>query len=196
LGGGGGGWVDWRENHREERENGRGFARFGELRFLDRFDALVPFLRLFGMLGLGWALGTWARGLGTNALQMGVWGFVISTVVLYHATFSINSLAHRLGKRVFPTKDDSRNNFWLSLITFGEGWHNNHHFFQSSARQGFRWWEIDITYYVLVALERIGVVSDLRPVPARVHSQRIGDRTGIESLPATARMAAQRGGSR
>lgn len=190
------GWIICRENYRTKLENVRDFARYRELRFLDRFDSLVPFLTLFGMLGLGWLLEVIAPSLGTNAIQMGVWGFCISTVVLYHATFSINSLAHRFGKRVFPTKDDSRNNFWLSLITFGEGWHNNHHFFQSSARQGFRWWEVDLTYYVLVAMERVGLVSDLRPVPARVQGQRIAERSGVESLAPRARMAAQRGGVR
>lgn len=191
------GWIICRENYRTKLENVRDFARYPELRFLDRFDSLVPFLTLFGMLGLGWALEVLVPSLGTNALQMGVWGFCISTVVLYHATFSINSLAHRVGKRVFPTRDDSRNNFWLALITLGEGWHNNHHYYQSSARQGFRWWEVDLTYYTLAALERIGVVRELRPVPARVQQQRITEpRVGIEALPVRARLAAQRGGVR
>ncbi|QDU83291.1 Fatty acid desaturase [Planctomycetes bacterium Pla163] len=169
------GWIVCRENYHTKIDNIRDFARFPELRFLDRFDVLVPLLTLAGMLGLGWALEVFAPSLGTNAMQMGVWGFSISTVVLYHGTFSINSLAHRIGKRVFPTADDSRNNFLLSLITLGEGWHNNHHHYQSSARQGFRWWEIDITYYGLCLLERIGLVSDLRPVPARVATERISD---------------------
>ena len=74
-----------------------------------------------------------------------VWGFCVSTVVLYHATFTINSLAHRFGRRRYATRDDSRNNLWLALLTLGEGWHNNHHHYPASARQGFRWWEIDLT---------------------------------------------------
>ena len=78
-----------------------------------------------------------------------VWGFFVSTVVLYHATFTINSLAHRFGTRRYATRDDSRNNCWLALLTFGEGWHNNHHHYPASARQGFYWWEIDLTYYGL-----------------------------------------------
>ena len=80
-----------------------------------------------------------------------VWGFFISTVVLYHATFTINSLAHRWGRRRYRTDDDSRNNWFLALITFGEGWHNNHHHYPVAARQGFYWWEVDITWYFLQA---------------------------------------------
>ncbi|MFN4161975.1 MAG: fatty acid desaturase, partial [Stenotrophomonas sp.] len=91
-----------------------------------------------------------------------------STVVLFHATVTINSLAHRFGSRRFPTRDDSRNNLWLALLTFGEGWHNNHHFYSSSARQGFRWWEIDLTWYGLRLLAALGLVRDLKPVPAWV----------------------------
>ena len=99
---------------------------------------------------------------------MVVWGFCISTVVLFHATATINSLAHRFGRRRFPTRDDSRNNPWLALLTFGEGWHNNHHFYPGSARQGFRWWEVDLTWYGLRVLSALGLVWDLKPVPAWV----------------------------
>ena len=83
---------------------------------------------------------------------------------MYHGTFTINSLAHRWGKRRYATADNSRNNFWLALLTLGEGWHNNHHHYAVSARQGFFWWEIDITYYMLVLLARLGIIRDLRPV--------------------------------
>ncbi len=99
-------------------------------------------------------------------------GFVLSTVVLFHGTFTINSLSHIWGKRRFKTTDGSRNNFLLALITLGEGWHNNHHFFPHSARQGFFWKEIDITYYVLWFMRLFGVVRDMRPVPARILQQR------------------------
>ena len=109
-----------------------------------------------------------APGLGTNGPQLLVWGFFVSTVLLFHATVTINSLAHRWGRRRYDTRDDSRNNLWLALLTFGEGWHNNHHFFPGSARQGFRWWEIDLTWYGLRALQALGLVRDLKPVPAWV----------------------------
>lgn len=95
-------------------------------------------------------------------------GFFLSTVLLYHGTFAINSLAHLHGKQRYVTGDDSRNNWWLALITFGEGWHNNHHFFQSSVRQGFYWWEIDITYYVVKLASYFGLVWDIRRPPAEV----------------------------
>jgi len=105
-------------------------------------------------------------------------GFFWSTVLVYHATFCINSLAHVHGRQRYVTGDGSRNNWLLALLTMGEGWHNNHHAYQSSARQGFRWWEIDATYYVLVALSWLGIVWDLKAPPAAVlrNEQRLGSR--------------------
>lgn len=143
-------------------------AVYPELRWLDRYDTVVPVLLALGLFGLGAALDAVAPQLGTGAWQMLVWGFFISTTVLFHATVTINSLAHRYGRRRFDTRDHSRNNLWLALLTFGEGWHNNHHFFPGSARQGFRWWEVDLTYYGLRALAALGLVHDLKPVPAWV----------------------------
>jgi len=97
-----------------------------------------------------------------------VWGFFVSTVMLWHGSFSINSLSHMFGKRRYETTDDSRNNWALAILTTGEGWHNNHHHYQSSANQGFKWWEIDVTFYVLRVLEVFGLVWDLRRPPAAV----------------------------
>jgi len=94
-----------------------------------------------------------------------VWGFIISTVVLFHGTCTINSLTHKFGTKRYKTSDESRNSFILALITLGEGWHNNHHYFPASARQGFFWWEIDVSYYLLYLLSKIGLVWELRPVP-------------------------------
>ena len=147
------------------------FARYPELRFLDRFDVLVPLI-LAGSLFLA---GHWLGGLyphwGTDGWQMLVWGFVISTVALWHGTFTINSLSHRFGTRRYATADNSRNNLALALLTFGEGWHNNHHQYPSSARQGFRWWEIDLTYYLLRGMQVWGLIWDVRPVPTWVLNQ-------------------------
>lgn len=143
-------------------------ARFRELRWLDRYDVLIPVLLAIALFGIGAALERFAPGLGTTGGQLVIWGFFVSTVVLFHATVTINSLAHRFGTRRFDTPDDSRNNPWLALITFGEGWHNNHHFYPSSARQGFKWWEVDFTFYGLCLLELLGLVSHLKRVPARV----------------------------
>src|SRR5581483_2635739 len=142
--------------------------RFAELRWLDRFDIAVPVALAAALFGLGMLLEHCVPSLGTSGWQMLVWGFCISTVVLFHATVTLNSLAHRFGRRRFDTRDDSRNNLWLALLTFGEGWHNNHHFYPGSVREGFRWWEIDLTWYGLRLLAAFGLVWGLRPVPAWV----------------------------
>jgi stearoyl-CoA desaturase (delta-9 desaturase) len=101
-----------------------------------------------------------------------VWGFFVSTVLVYHGTFLVNSLAHVFGRRRFPTKDDSRNNFLIALITFGEGWHNNHHYAPSSERQGLYWWEVDLSHCTLQVLNWCGVVWDLQKPPPRVYDIR------------------------
>ncbi len=144
----------------------RDWQRYPELRWLNRFD-WAPFLLLGGILWLAGALlERTAPQLGVTGAQLFVWGFCLSTVLVYHATYTINSLAHRFGSRRYATADHSRNNLWLALLTLGEGWHNNHHHYPGAARQGFYWWEIDLTWYLLLLLERLGVVRDLRPVPA------------------------------
>ena len=140
-------------------------AQFPELRWLDRFDTLVPLILAAALYALGAWLESTHPSLGTSGAQLLIWGFFVSTVVLLHVTVSVNSLAHRVGSRRFDTRDNSRNNFWLALLTFGEGWHNNHHFFPGSARQGFRWWEVDITYYGLRLLALVGLIWDLKPAP-------------------------------
>ena len=105
-------------------------------------------------------------------------GFFWSTVLVYHATFCINSLAHVHGRKRYVTGDDSRNNWLLAFFTMGEGWHNNHHAYQSSVRQGFRWWEIDPTYYILKRCPGSRLVWDLKTPPAAVlrNEQRLGSR--------------------
>ncbi len=154
------GWFMARGNFAARTELVARFLRYPELRFLDRWDALVPALLCLALYFAGGA-------------QFVVWGFCVSTVALYHATFSINSVAHRFGSRRYPTRDASRNNAVLALLTFGEGWHNNHHHYPASARQGFYWWEIDITYYGLRLLALLGLVQGLRPVPAAVRIRHI-----------------------
>ena len=141
-------------------------ARYPELRWLDRFDVLMPVLLAIALfLGGAW-LEAHAPGLQTSGPQLLVWGFFISTVMLFHATVTINSLAHRFGRRRYATRDHSRNNWLLALITFGEGWHNNHHHYPGAARQGFYWWELDLTWYLLRAMSVAGLVWDLKQVPA------------------------------
>ncbi|HVN99882.1 MAG TPA: acyl-CoA desaturase [Steroidobacteraceae bacterium] len=143
----------------------RDLMKFPELRWLDRFDLVVPVLLGVGMFLLGVILHKVAPQLGTNGWQMLVWGFVISTVVCWHATYTINSLSHVFGRQRYKTGDTSRNNWLLAILTLGEGWHNNHHYYPNAARQGFYWWEYDITFYVLKLLSWCGIIWDLKPVP-------------------------------
>jgi stearoyl-CoA desaturase (Delta-9 desaturase) len=166
------GWVTAKDNFTTRRERVRDLLKYPELIFLDRFDTLVPLLMFAGVYGLGALLERFAPGLGTSGLQLLVWT-VISTCVLFHATFTINSLAHLWGSRRFQTKDKSRNNWLLAVITLGEGWHNNHHHYQGAVRQGFKWWEYDVTYYVLVVMKWLGLVWSLNPVPARILETRL-----------------------
>ena len=165
------GWFLARASFRTKVELVRDWAAFPELRWLDRFDAAVPAVLAATLFATGAALERWAPELGTNGWQLVVWGFVVSTVAVWHATFAVNSLAHTIGRRRFATRDESRNSFGLALLTFGEGWHNNHHRYPAAARLGFRWWEIDLTYYALRALACAGLVWDLRPVPAAIRAR-------------------------
>lgn len=166
------GWFLSSRNFRTELNRVKELAKYTELRLLDRFDVIVPI-----MLGVGiFILGEWLAfehpALNTNGLQLFIWGFAISTVLLYHATFTVNSLAHAWGKRRYATTDQSRNNFWIALATLGEGWHNNHHHYPGAARQGFYWWEIDLTYYGLKVLAMLGLIWDLRKVPPAIRESR------------------------
>ena len=159
------GWLFSRRHHKADLVKVADLACYTELMWLHRFE-LVP-----------------AVGLGALCLLIGGWsglivGFFWSTVLLYHATFCINSLAHVRGSKRYVTGDDSRNNWLLALFTMGEGWHNNHHACQRSVRQGFRWWEIDPTYYILKAAARLGLVWDLKAPPVELvrNEQRLGAR--------------------
>jgi stearoyl-CoA desaturase (delta-9 desaturase) len=159
------GWILSRRHEATKLERVRDLARYPELRFVERFHGVAPVALAAGLLLAG----------GWPAL---LWGFFVSTVALWHGTFVINSLAHVLGRRRYPTRDGSRNSLVLALVTFGEGWHNNHHFYASSANQGFFWWEIDVSYYVLRLLAALGVVRDLRAPPPNVRLAHLRERDG------------------
>ncbi len=159
------GWITSPRNFPTRMDRIGDFAAFPELRFLDRFDILVPVLLAAVLLAAGTLLSRFAPELGTSGPQMLVWGFFVSTTVLFHATSTINSLSHLFGAQRYDNGDGSRNNVWLAFLTLGEGWHNNHHRYAVSARQGFFWWEVDLTYYGLVLLSWLGIVRDLHPVP-------------------------------
>ncbi len=165
------GWITSTKNFPTDYSRVRDLQKFPELVFLNRCDQLVPVLYGASLWFGGWLLERYAPGLGTNGAQMFVWGFFISTVVLLHATFCINSLAHVFGSKRFKTDDDSRNSLPLALLTLGEGWHNNHHRYASAARQGFYWWEIDVSYYLLKVLSWTGLIWDLRVVPQSVYDE-------------------------
>jgi len=162
------GWFLSRRHFAPDLGRVRDLLKFPELRWLDRFDILVPFLLALGLLLAGRWLEANHPELGTTGGQLLVWGFFVSTVACYHGTYTINSLCHVWGRRRYATGDDSRNNWLLALITLGEGWHNNHHRYPMSTRQGFYWWEIDITYYLLRAMAAAGLVWDLKLVPREV----------------------------
>ena len=162
------GWITSRRNFPTDYSRVRDLSKYPELVFLNRFDSLVPLVFAAALWGFGWLLEIVAPGLDTNRWQMLVWGFFVSTTALFHGTSCINSMAHLMGRRRYQTDDGSRNSFVLSVITLGEGWHNNHHRYQCAARNGFYWWEIDITYYLLTALSWTGLIWDLNAVPAAV----------------------------
>ena len=150
------GWI-FDDHAYQKHNNVRDLERCWELRLLDRH----PMYPAIALGVLCWWFFDWP---GLFA------GFFLSTVLLFHGTFTINSLAHEWGNRRYQTKDTSRNNFFLALITLGEGWHNNHHHYMRSARQGFFWWEVDPTYYVLKLLSYVGIVWDLKEVSPKVRN--------------------------
>ena len=166
-------WLTTRKNFPTRMQYVRDWAKFPELRWLNRFDSLIPIMLAVSLFVLGSLLARYAPFLGTNGPQMLIWGFFISTTVLFHGTCTINSLDHMIGRRRYDTPDTSRNNAFLALITLGEGWHNNHHHYPVCARQGFFWWEIDITYYLLRFFSWLRIVRYIRPLPetARVSNQ-------------------------
>ncbi len=166
------GWFLTRAGFRTDRDKIRDLLKFPELRWLDRFDVAVPVALAVILFLLGGWLERNMPGLGTSGPQLLIWGFFVSTVLLFHATVTINSLAHQIGRRRYATRDNSRNNWLLALITLGEGWHNNHHHFPGTARQGFYWWEIDMTYYTLKVMSWMGLVWDLKQIPPGVRDAR------------------------
>jgi len=146
------GWILSDQNLETDWAAISDFAKFPELVWLNRFYLVPPILYAVVIYLLtGW-----------GGLE---WGFFVSTVLLYHGTFTINSLSHVYGQQRYATGDTSTNNFWLALITLGEGWHNNHHCYMSSTNQGFFWWEIDGSFYALKILSWIGIVKGIRRPP-------------------------------
>ena len=161
------GWILAEDYDATDYDRIPDLAKYPELRWLNEHFLVPPIalaVLLFLVGGASWL----------------VWGFFVSTTLLWHATFTINSLAHVFGSRRYETADQSRNNLWLALLTMGEGWHNNHHHYMNSVRQGFFWWEIDATYYVLRTLSWFGIVWDFNQPPRRVLEPAVA----VSDLPA------------
>ena len=160
------GWVISGRFRSRPEGSMRDFAGYPELWLMDMVFSWVPGLSLGALCYYidGWS--------GV------VWGFLISTVFLYHGTFLVNSACHVWGTRRYATSDQSKNNWWAAILTLGEGWHNNHHHYQSCARQGFKWWEIDVSYYILRGLGFVGLVWDIREPTAKVLEQKLVEPSG------------------
>jgi stearoyl-CoA desaturase (Delta-9 desaturase) len=165
------GWILSKKFNRTEHRLVADLARFPEIRWLDKFHLAGPITLGTILYFAGSLLEQHAPSLGTNGPQLLVWGMFIGTTILYHGTFTVNSIAHLWGSRRFKTTDDSRNNPLIALITLGEGWHNNHHRYMSSERQGFYWWEIDISHMILTAMSWVGLVWDLRVPPESIYQE-------------------------
>ena len=143
------------------------FVKYPELMWLNKYYLIPPFLLALGVMALGaivdgGSITAFFSVYGFSALFI---GFFLSTVITYHGTFSINSIMHKFGNQRYDTSDESKNSLWLALLTLGEGWHNNHHYYEVASRQGFFWWEVDITYYGLKILSWLGLIWELKGVP-------------------------------
>ena len=151
-------WILVRRHDQADLSNVKDLSRYPELRWLEKWwlAIVVAMVVAFGLIGGVWLV---------------IWGYCVSQVLLWHGTFCINSMTHIWGRRRYATTDDSRNSFLFGLICFGEGWHNNHHYYQRSVNQGFYWWEIDLSYYVLRGLAAVGLVWDLHVVPRHIRDQ-------------------------
>ncbi|MGK7389213.1 MAG: acyl-CoA desaturase [Candidatus Cyclobacteriaceae bacterium M2_1C_046] len=164
------GWIASNKHKHTELKVIGDYAKYPELRWLNKYHLIPPLVLALIVMALGGIVnGSGIADMFTTAgLSTLFVGFFLSTVILFHGTFSINSLMHKIGNQRYKSGDESRNSLILALVTLGEGWHNNHHYYQASARQGFFWWEIDITYYGLKMMSWLGLVWDLRGVPDHV----------------------------
>lgn len=162
------GWILSRENQRTRIEYVKDWLKYPELVWLDKFAHVIPLISAIGIFLVGSYLGNHAPHLQTNGWQLLIWGFFASTVFCSHTTYTINSIDHMIGTRRYNLKNTSRNNIVMAIFTLGEGWHNNHHHYPITAKAGFYWWEIDITYYILVLLSWIRIVHNLRSLPRHI----------------------------
>jgi stearoyl-CoA desaturase (Delta-9 desaturase) len=173
------GWIAGPDYKETKFNLVKDFAKYPELLWLNKYHLVPPLTLLLGVFFLGGYNNAANAGVEitllsimSHGLSSLLIGFFLSTVLLFHGTFSINSLMHMFGRKRYESNDESKNNLILALITLGEGWHNNHHYYQSTVRQGFYWWEIDITFYILKFMSWIGLIWDLKPVPKHIKDSR------------------------
>ena len=178
------GWIFSMAYRRADERLVSTFIQYRELQLLDRFYLVPPLTAATLMFLIGFALQRIKPELHTSGLQMMAWGFFISTVLVHHAIYSANSIGHLFGSRRFESSDQSRNNIFVALLTFGDGWHNNHHYYQRSARHGFYWWEVDLTLYILKALSYLGIVWDLQTPPQRIFAETASSKTLTKAVSA------------
>ena len=165
------GWLIDIERNDTRWEEIKDLARFKELRFFEKNYRLGILAFLGGVIGLGFWIERSFPSTGATWTQVFVWGGVVGTVLLWHTTYLINSGAHMWGSRRYSTSDTSRNNFFLAIVTMGEGWHNNHHRYPGAERNGFFWYEIDVTHYLLTIMSWFGLIWDLRRPPSHVYEE-------------------------
>lgn len=158
------GWVLAPDYNDYDSKRVKDLTKFPELVFIDKYHFIPPMALAVATFLLGWLV----TGAASGGLTYFLWGFCLSTVILYHTTFAINSFCHLLGSRRYETGESSRNSFILAILTLGEGWHNNHHYYPHCARQGFFWWEFDPTYYVIKLLKAVRIVHEIKEPTKRV----------------------------
>jgi stearoyl-CoA desaturase (delta-9 desaturase) len=154
------GWMMSNNAFHEQGSNARDLYNYPELKLLQRHYVWILIFQVFALYSLGYGWASWFPESGASGLQFLVWGFFVSTVFTWHVTFSVNSICHRWGARDYDAGDASTNNVVIGFLAFGEGWHNNHHFYPSSARHGLRWWQFDPTWILIRGLCLLGLASE------------------------------------
>jgi len=193
------GWILCRKYDVADVRFVKDWLHYPELRWLDRHFLVPPTTLAIGVALVGWLMERFAPAVRTSPLQLLLYGFVLSTVVAYHCTFAVNSVAHRFGRRRFETDDDSRNNWLVALFTLGEGWHNNHHDYPAAERHGLFWWEVDVTHYALAFLAWSGIVWNVRTRPAHIYATegpRVQSAVSPEAPPGTVGREPEHAGGR
>ena len=160
------GWLLDKDSLKTDKKRVKDLLSYPEIRWIDRYHYLVPATLVALLFISGQTIQLMNPASGTTGMQMVAWGFFLSTVLLYHGTFAVNSICHRFGSQPYTTEDQSRNNLWVALLSLGEGWHNNHHRFPGSEKHGHHWWQLDITHMVLKALSLLGIVWQLKEPPS------------------------------